>query len=168
MYFGDSEDESEAEEAAPAPAPAPEEEPEEAAPAADAKDDAPAAPKLPSALDALKGGAPQYVLRPPTPEPDPPAMENRPAQRQTFNNGVEEAREEEARHKALHEKLKKEGRANKRKRDIERREEHMAKPAYERQSMHGQKIAISVGPSSLPDNMRTTYSSIPSKNTKWK
>ena len=54
------------------------------------------------------------------------------------------------------------------KRREEEREERKAQPAYERQSMHGQKIAISVGPCSLPENMRTTYSSIPRADTKWK
>ena len=54
-------------------------------------------------------------------------------------------------------------------RDKQRKaEQNEARPAYERQSMHGQKIAISVGPSSLPDTCRTTWSAIPHKNTNWK
>lgn len=40
-------------------------------------------------------------------------------------------------------------------------------PAYDRQSQHGKQIAISVGPPSLPANMRVTYSRIPRKNARW-
>ena len=69
---------------------------------------------------------------------------------------------------ALHEKLKADTQRRLKKRRKEEREERKAQPAYERQSMHGQKIAISVGPCSLPENMRTTYSSIPRADTKWK
>lgn len=39
-------------------------------------------------------------------------------------------------------------------------------PAYERESHHGKQIAISVGPSSLPANMRVTFSRIPRKNAR--
>ncbi|KAH8044933.1 GDP-fucose protein O-fucosyltransferase [Aureococcus anophagefferens] len=61
---------------------------------------------------------------------------------------------------ALHEKLKADTQRRLKKRRKEEREERKAQPAYERQSMHGQKIAISVGPCSLPENMRTTAPSI--------
>ena len=83
------------------------------------------------------------------------------------DTGEKEAEEERAM-KAQHEALKKQGRARQRKRAREKAEQNEARPAYERQSMHGQKIAISVGPSSLPDTCRTTWSAIPHKNTKWK
>ena len=83
------------------------------------------------------------------------------------DTGEKEAEEERAM-KAQHEALKKHGRARQRKRAREKAEQNEARPAYERQSMHGQKIAISVGPSSLPDTCRTTWSAIPHKSTKWK
>ena len=83
------------------------------------------------------------------------------------DTGEKEAEEERAM-KAQHEALKKQGRARQRKRAREKAEQNEARPAYERQSMHGQKIAISVGPSSLPDTCRTTWSAIPHKNAKWK
>ena len=83
------------------------------------------------------------------------------------DTGEKEA-EEERIMKAQHEALKKQGRARQRKRAREKAEQNEARPAYERQSMHGQKIAISVGPSSLPDTCRTTWSAIPHKNAKWK
>ena len=83
------------------------------------------------------------------------------------DTGEKEAEEERAM-KAQHEALKKQGRARQRKRAREKAEQNEARPAYERQSMHGQKIAISVGPSSLPDTCRTTWSAIPHKNTNWK
>ena len=83
------------------------------------------------------------------------------------DTGEKEAEEERAM-KAQHEALKKQGRARQRKRAREKAEQNEARPAYERQSMHGQKIAISVGPSSLPDTCRTTWSAIPHKNARWK
>ena len=39
--------------------------------------------------------------------------------------------------------------------------------AYERPSMHGREMVISVGPSSLPSTCRVTRSRIPSANVKW-
>ena len=39
--------------------------------------------------------------------------------------------------------------------------------AYERPSMHGREMVISVGPSSLPSTCRVTRSRIPPANVKW-
>ena len=39
-------------------------------------------------------------------------------------------------------------------------------PAYERESMHGKEIAISVAPSSIPAAMRVTKSRIPGKHSR--
>jgi len=39
--------------------------------------------------------------------------------------------------------------------------------AYDRPSMHGREVVISVGPSSLPANCRVTKSRIPPANAKW-
>ena len=51
-------------------------------------------------------------------------------------------------------------------REREKAEEARKKPAYERESAHGKKIVLSVGPSSLPSNLRTTFSRIPSSKAK--
>jgi hypothetical protein len=88
---------------------------------------------------------------------------NVPLARPIKETGEKEAAEERQM-KVRHEALKKQGLARTKKRNRDQAAQNMAKPAYERQSMHGQKIAISVGPSSLPDTCRTTWSAIPSKS----
>ena len=142
----------------PAPAPAP------------APPDAAALPSAATLLDAED--TPDYVVTQtsvnglePIQETAQPAVVPTPTP--IRDTGEKEA-EEERIMKAQHEALKKQGRARQRKRAREKAEQNEARPAYERQSMHGQKIAISVGPSSLPDTCRTTWSAIPHKNTKWK
>ena len=90
---------------------------------------------------------------------------NVPRARPIKETGEKEAAEERQM-KVRHEALKKQGLARTKKRNRDQAAQNMAKPAYERQSMHGQKIAISVGPSSLPDTCRTTWSAIPSKSAK--
>ena len=128
---------------------------------------------LPSAATLLDAEAtPDYVVTQPSVNGLEPIQETAtpasvPAPTPIRDTGEKEAEEERAM-KAQHEALKKQGRARQRKRAREKAEQNEARPAYERQSMHGQKIAISVGPSSLPDTCRTTWSAIPHKNTKWK
>ena len=139
---------------APAPAPAP---PETALPSAATLLDAEDTPDYVVTQTSVNGLEPiQETATPSVPTPTP-----------IRDTGEKEA-EEERIMKAQHEALKKQGRARQRKRAREKAEQNEARPAYERQSMHGQKIAISVGPSSLPDTCRTTWSAIPHKNTKWK
>ena len=139
----------------PAPAPAP--------------SDAAALPSAATLLDAES--TPDYVVTQPSVNGLEPIQETAtpsvPTPTPIRDTGEKEA-EEERIMKAQHEALKKQGRARQRKRAREKAEQNEARPAYERQSMHGQKIAISVGPSSLPDTCRTTWSAIPHKNTKWK
>ena len=141
---------------APAPAPAP-----------------PDAAALPSAATLLDAEAtPDYVVTQTSVNGLEPIQETAtpasvPAPTPIRDTGEKEA-EEERIMKAQHEALKKQGRARQRKRAREKAEQNEARPAYERQSMHGQKIAISVGPSSLPDTCRTTWSAIPHKNARWK
>ncbi len=162
MNFDDTESEDDepqqpqepVEQPAPAPAPAPS---ETALPSAATLLDAEETPDYVVTQTSVNGLEPiqetaQVVVPTPTPIRD---------------TGEKEA-EEERIMKAQHEALKKQGRARQRKRAREKAEQNEARPAYERQSMHGQKIAISVGPSSLPDTCRTTWSAIPHKNTKWK
>ena len=140
---------------APAPAPAPR--------------DAAALPSAATLLDAQD--TPDYVVTQTSVNGLEPIQETAtpsvPTPTPIRDTGEKEA-EEERIMKAQHEALKKQGRARQRKRAREKAEQNEARPAYERQSMHGQKIAISVGPSSLPDTCRTTWSAIPHKNTKWK
>ena len=76
--------------------------------------------------------------------------------------------EADRREHEFHQKMKNETKNRLRKRKREVQEEKSAMPAYERESMHGQSIAISVGPCSLPENQRTTYSRIPDANAKWR
>ena len=138
----------------PAPAPAPESDLPSAASILDAED------------------TPDYVVTQPSVNGLEPIQETAtpasvPAPTPIRDTGEKEA-EEERIMKAQHEALKKQGRARQRKRAREKAEQNEARPAYERQSMHGQKIAISVGPSSLPDTCRTTWSAIPHKSAKWK
>ena len=140
----------------PAPAPAP----------------APSETALPSAATLLDAeDTPDYVVTQTSVNGLEPIQEAQPAVVPTptpiRDTGEKEA-EEERIMKAQHEALKKQGRARQRKRAREKAEQNEARPAYERQSMHGQKIAISVGPSSLPDTCRTTWSAIPHKNARWK
>jgi len=163
MNFDDTEseeDEPQPQEpvAPPAPVPAP------------APPDAAALPSAATLLDAQD--APAYVVTQTSVNGLEPIQETAtpasvPAPTPIRDTGEKEA-EEERIMKAQHEALKKQGRARQRKRAREKAEQNEARPAYERQSMHGQKIAISVGPSSLPDTCRTTWSAIPHKNTKWK
>ena len=162
MNFDDTESEEDepqpqepAEPLAPAPAPAPSE--TAALPSAATLLDAEATPDYVVTQTSVNGLEPiQETATPSVPTPTP-----------IRDTGEKEAEEERAM-KAQHEALKKQGRARQRKRAREKAEQNEARPAYERQSMHGQKIAISVGPSSLPDTCRTTWSAIPHKNTKWK
>ena len=49
----------------------------------------------------------------------------------------------------------------------EKEAEAQSIPAYERESMHGKEIAISVAPSSIPAWQRVTKSRIPSKHSKF-
>ena len=141
----------------PAPAPAP----------------APSETALPSAATLLDAqDMPDYVVTQTSVNGLEPIQETAtpasvPAPTPIRDTGEKEA-EEERIMKAQHEALKKQGRARQRKRAREKAEQNEARPAYERQSMHGQKIAISVGPSSLPDTCRTTWSAIPHKNARWK
>ena len=163
MNFDDTESEEDepqpqepVEPPAPAPAPAP-----------------PDAAALPSAATLLgDASTPDYVVTQTSVNGLEPIQETAtpasvPAPTPIRDTGEKEA-EEERIMKAQHEALKKQGRARQRKRAREKAEQNEARPAYERQSMHGQKIAISVGPSSLPDTCRTTWSAIPHKNAKWK
>ena len=162
MNFDDTESEDEepqpqepVEPPAPAPAPAPSE-----------------TAALPSAATLLgDASTPDYVVTQTSVNGLEPIQETAtpsvPTPTPIRDTGEKEAEEERAM-KAQHEALKKQGRARQRKRAREKAEQNEARPAYERQSMHGQKIAISVGPSSLPDTCRTTWSAIPHKNTKWK
>ena len=162
MNFDDTESEEEepqpqepVEPPAPAPAPAPSE--TAALPSAATLLDAEATPAYVVTQTSVNGLEPiQETATPSVPTPTP-----------IRDTGEKEAEEERAM-KAQHEALKKQGRARQRKRAREKAEQNEARPAYERQSMHGQKIAISVGPSSLPDTCRTTWSAIPHKNAKWK
>ena len=156
MNFDDTEsedDEPQPQEpvAPPAPAPAP------------APPDAAALPSAATLLDAEE--TPAYVVTQTSVNGLEPIQETAtpasvPAPTPIRDTGEKEA-EEERIMKAQHEALKKQGRARQRKRAREKAEQNEARPAYERQSMHGQKIAISVGPSSLPDTCRTTWSAIP-------
>ena len=163
MNFDDTEseeDEPQPQEQAEPPAPAPAPAPSETA-------------ALPSAATLLgDASTPDYVVTQTSVNGLEPIQETAtpasvPAPTPIRDTGEKEA-EEERIMKAQHEALKKQGRARQRKRAREKAEQNEARPAYERQSMHGQKIAISVGPSSLPDTCRTTWSAIPHKNTKWK
>ena len=139
----------------PAPAPAPSE--TAALPSAATLLDAQDTPDYVVTQTSVNGLEPiQETATPSVPTPTP-----------IRDTGEKEA-EEERIMKAQHEALKKQGRARQRKRAREKAEQNEARPAYERQSMHGQKIAISVGPSSLPDTCRTTWSAIPHKNARWK
>ena len=160
MNFDDTEsedDEPQPQEPVEPPAPAP----------------APAPSELPSAATLLDAeSTPDYVVTQTSVNGLEPIQETAtpasvPAPTPIRDTGEKEAEEERAM-KAQHEALKKQGRARQRKRAREKAEQNEARPAYERQSMHGQKIAISVGPSSLPDTCRTTWSAIPHKNTNWK
>ena len=160
MNFDDTEsedDEPQPQEPVEPPAPAP------------APSDAAALPSAATLLDAEK--TPAYVVTQTSVNGLEPIQETAtpsvPTPTPIRDTGEKEAEEERAM-KAQHEALKKQGRARQRKRAREKAEQNEARPAYERQSMHGQKIAISVGPSSLPDTCRTTWSAIPHKNTKWK
>ena len=163
MNFDDTEseeDEPQPQEPVEPPAPAP----------APAPPDAAALPSAATLLDAAS--TPAYVVTQTSVNGLEPIQETAtpasvPAPTPIRDTGEKEAEEERAM-KAQHEALKKQGRARQRKRAREKAEQNEARPAYERQSMHGQKIAISVGPSSLPDTCRTTWSAIPHKNTKWK
>ena len=162
MNFDDTESEEDelqpqepVEPPAPAPAPAPSE--TAALPSAATLLDAESTPDYVVTQTSVNGLEPiQETATPSVPTPTP-----------IRDTGEKEAEEERAM-KAQHEALKKQGRARQRKRAREKAEQNEARPAYERQSMHGQKIVISVGPSSLPDTCRTTWSAIPHKNTKWK
>ena len=140
---------------APAPAPAPS---ETALPSAATLLDAEATPDYVVTQTSVNGLEPIQETAQPAVVPTPTPIRD---------TGEKEA-EEERIMKAQHEALKKQGRARQRKRAREKAEQNEARPAYERQSMHGQKIAISVGPSSLPDTCRTTWSAIPHKNARWK
>jgi len=165
MNFDDTESEDDeepqqsqppVEQPAPAPAPAP--------------PDAAALPSAATLLDAEN--TPAYVVTQTSVNGLEPIQETAtpagvPTPTPIRDTGEKEA-EEERIMKAQHEALKKQGRARQRKRAREKAEQNEARPAYERQSMHGQKIAISVGPSSLPDTCRTTWSAIPHKNARWK
>ena len=162
MNFDDTESEEDepqpqepVEPPAPAPAPAPS---ETALPSAATLLDAEETPAYVVTQTSVNGLEPIQETATPASVPAPTPIRD---------TGEKEA-EEERIMKALHEALKKQGRARQRKRAREKAEQNEARPAYERQSMHGQKIAISVGPSSLPDTCRTTWSAIPHKNTKWK
>ena len=163
MNFDDTEseeDEPQPQEQAEPPAPAPAPAPSETA-------------ALPSAATLLgDASTPDYVVTQTSVNGLEPIQETAtpasvPAPTPIRDTGEKEAEEERAM-KAQHEALKKQGRARQRKRAREKAEQNEARPAYERQSMHGQKIAISVGPSSLPDTCRTTWSAIPHKNARWK
>ena len=146
---------------------------EPVAPPAPAPAPAPSETALPSAATLLDAEAtPDYVVTQTSVNGLEPIQETAtpasvPAPTPIRDTGEKEA-EEERIMKAQHEALKKQGRARQRKRAREKAEQNEARPAYERQSMHGQKIAISVGPSSLPDTCRTTWSAIPHKNARWK
>ena len=162
MNFDDTESEEDepqpqepVEPPAPAPAPAPS---ETALPSAATLLDAEETPAYVVTQTSVNGLEPIQETATPASVPAPTPIRD---------TGEKEAEEERAM-KAQHEALKKQGRARQRKRAREKAEQNEARPAYERQSMHGQKIAISVGPSSLPDTCRTTWSAIPHKNTKWK
>ena len=161
MNFDDTESDDEEE-----PQPQPSVEPPAPAPA---PSDAAALPSAATLLDAED--TPDYVVTQTSVNGLEPIQETAqvvvPTPTPIRDTGEKEA-EEERIMKAQHEALKKQGRARQRKRAREKAEQNEARPAYERQSMHGQKIAISVGPSSLPDTCRTTWSAIPHKNTKWK
>mmetsp|Transcript_3620 Transcript_3620/g.10942 ORF Transcript_3620/g.10942 Transcript_3620/m.10942 type:complete len:161 (-) Transcript_3620:35-517(-) len=158
--FGDSEDESDASEAEAAPAPAP--------PAAKKPKPSPPTSGLPSAAALLADSSrPAYVEVAAPPEDVTVAAPIAKPNSQSSNTAGLEQAAEERRFRDTHEALKKEGKARQAKRRRELGEEKTETPAYQRESMHGQKMVISVGPSSLPDTCRTTYSEIPSKNSRW-
>jgi hypothetical protein len=164
--FADSSDESEGDDAPAAAPSAPAEDNEKKRPLEE--EEAAAGAALPSALDALGASAPPEFLTATANVEAPPEVAPSAPATQRVGVDADAKLEADRREHALHEKLKADTQRRLKKRRKEEREERKAQPAYERQSMHGQKIAISVGPCSLPENMRTTYSSIPRADTKWK
>jgi len=73
-------------------------------------------------------------------------------------------RKREAVEEVARKSLKLKARAKKLVRDENKSKGRDTRPVYDRESVHGSNIAISVGPSSLPKAQRTTFGYIPSKN----
>ncbi|KAJ1453780.1 hypothetical protein M885DRAFT_523166 [Pelagophyceae sp. CCMP2097] len=155
--------------------------------AAEARDDAAAAPKdvaaptppkaealttaLPSAFAVLQRDVPSFIKRKVdkiVDEVDVPPASRTAVAGAAFSSQRAQSLAEQEREGLLHAAQCKASMDVVRARQNERQEEKAQKPAYERESMHGQKIAISVGPCSLPATMRTTYSEIPSKKAKFR
>lgn len=112
--------------------------------------------ELPSAVAALRGGPKEDLL---TVKPGrSQEMAVVVAKRRREDDGTKAW---EAKAEALETKLTTD--MKKRRKEFYARDEAKV-PAYERDSMHGQKIVIAVGPSSLPQNSRITYGRIPHKD----